>query len=136
MSAGMARRIKEYTPDNVKEMETEWKRMWRILASVCITSLWIQRNRVVFHQEEITADRSAQEFWATGLRQLRALSKRERRSSDRQIQGARLHLCQQELEHAPREQSPQVRSPEQPPDQHTAPALLSRLRNYQTSSHQ
>jgi hypothetical protein len=135
MSAGMARRIKEHTPDDEKEMVTEWTRMWRILASVCITSLWIQRNRVVFHQEEMTADRSVQEFWATRLRQLRALSKRERRSSDRQIQGARLHLCQQELERTPREQSPQVRSPEQPPDHDKAPALLSRLRTYQTSSH-
>jgi hypothetical protein len=35
-------------PDEVKEYATTWKRLRRILCSVCITSLWIQRKRKVF----------------------------------------------------------------------------------------
>jgi hypothetical protein len=135
LSEVVRKRIREDTPDDEKEVTKVWTRMWRILASVCITTLWIQRNRVVFHQEEITAEASAQEFWATGTSQLRALSKRERRTQDKQIQGARLYLCQQEMEQRPREHSPQVMSVVQPPDHDTAPALLTRLRTNQTSSH-
>ncbi|OWZ23492.1 RxLR effector protein [Phytophthora megakarya] len=33
----------------MEEYQTQWKRIWSILCSVCITILWMQRNRVV-HQ--------------------------------------------------------------------------------------
>ena len=31
-------------PDDVVEYADVWRRMWRILCSVCVTYLWIQRN--------------------------------------------------------------------------------------------
>ncbi|ETO83070.1 hypothetical protein F444_02847 [Phytophthora nicotianae P1976] len=49
-------------PDEETQYVKEWKRMWRIMCSICMTSLWIQRNRVVFQQEEITIDN----FWDVG----------------------------------------------------------------------
>jgi hypothetical protein len=126
--------IKVDAPDEVKEIKQVWHRTWRILVSICITTLWMQRNRVIFHQEEVTAESSVQEFWATGRNQLKAIAMRERRSPDQQIPGTRLHLCQQEMERKPREHSPQVKGPVQPPDQDQEPALLTRLRKFQSSS--
>ena len=49
-----------------------WNRIWHILSSVCITSLWIQRNRVTFEQADVSIAGSVHEFWETGMRQLRA----------------------------------------------------------------
>ncbi|EGZ15019.1 hypothetical protein PHYSODRAFT_506285, partial [Phytophthora sojae] len=48
-------------------------------------------------------------------------------------QGTRLLLCLRKLARQPREPSPMVASPVQPPDRYKAPALLTRLRLYQTS---
>jgi hypothetical protein len=136
LSATTKKRIQETHPDEVKQYQEEWKRLWRILTSICLTSLWTQRNRVIFQQEEVTAESSAQEYWTTAMRQLRAVAKRERSKPDKQIQGIRLSLCQQALDDRSREHSPRVMSPVQPPDLNKAPALLTRLRKYQTSSRQ
>jgi hypothetical protein len=136
LSATTKQRINRQHPDEETEISKTWKRMWRILSSVCTTSLWIQRNRVVFQQEEVTAESSAQWFWETAMRQLRAIATRERRKPDTQLQGIRLLLCQQVLEDRSREHAPQVVSPVHPPDLIKAPALLTRLRQYQTSSRQ
>ena len=126
------RLLKEHSDEN-QEYSKLWVRMWRILSSVCFTSLWIQRNRVTFHHETVTLDGSVNEFWASGMRQLRAVAKREYRRTDTQIQGARLLLCQLLLARQPRDPSPMVTSPVQPPDSQEEPALLTRLRIYQTS---
>jgi hypothetical protein len=129
-------RMRKAYPDDEKEYQDEWRRIWRILSSVCMTSLWIKRNTVVFQQEETTAEASAQEFWVTAMRQLRALAKRERSKPEKQIQGIRLSLCQQVLDDRSREHPRSVVSPVQPPDLTKAPALLTRLRQYQISSRQ
>ncbi|ETN10387.1 hypothetical protein PPTG_10525 [Phytophthora nicotianae INRA-310] len=121
-------------PDEETQYAKEWKRMWRILCSICMTSLWIQRNRVVFQQEEITVDRSVLEFWTTSQQQLRGIAKRERRKPETMEIGTRLLLCQRQMEKIPTEKSPKETSPVQPPDQTLEPALLARLRIKQTSS--
>eukprot|EP00644_Phytophthora_capsici_P003090 jgi/Phyca11/541570/estExt2_Genewise1Plus.C_PHYCAscaffold_70273 len=121
-------------PDEEPQYEKEWKRMWRIMCSICVTSLWIQRNRVVFQQEDVTIDSSAMEFWSTSQQQLRAIAKRERRQPEKLESGTRLLLCLQQLEKIPTEKSPTEKSPVQPPDQALEPALLARLRIKQTSS--
>ncbi|OWY94387.1 RxLR effector protein, partial [Phytophthora megakarya] len=41
-----------YEPDNAEKMEDMWKRIWRISSSICITSLWTQRNRIIFEKEK------------------------------------------------------------------------------------
>ncbi|KAG1689573.1 hypothetical protein DVH05_002082 [Phytophthora capsici] len=108
--------------------------MWRIMCNICATSLWIQRNQVVFQQEEVTIDSSVMEFWLTSQQQLRAIAKRERRQPEKLESGTRLLLCLQQLEKIPTEKSPTEKSPVQPPDQALEPALLARLRIKQTSS--
>ncbi|KAE8965141.1 hypothetical protein PR001_g28821, partial [Phytophthora rubi] len=87
LAQGIADRFNHEHPDDAQQYVAIWKRIWHILCSVCITTLWIQRNRVVFNQEEVTEESSVQEFWTTGMRQLTALAKRERRNPDTVIQG-------------------------------------------------
>ena len=69
-------------PDEVTAYTAVWTRIWHILSSVCITRLWMQRNRVTFQQEDVTIAGSVHEFWESGMRQLRAIAKRERRRID------------------------------------------------------
>ena len=122
-------------PDEVDAFAAVWVRLWHMLSSICLTSLWIQRNRVTFQQGEVTVGGSVAEFWDTSMRQLRAVAKREYRRADTQIQGTRLLLCQRALARQRRESSPLVTSPVQPPDSTEELALLTRLRIYQTSCH-
>uniref|UniRef100_M4BML1 RxLR effector candidate protein n=1 Tax=Hyaloperonospora arabidopsidis (strain Emoy2) TaxID=559515 RepID=M4BML1_HYAAE len=103
------------------------------LLYICVTTLWIQRNRVVFQREDVTLEGSVEEVWKTGMRQLRAVAKREFRRIETEFQGARLLLCQRQLARQPREPPPMVTSPVQPPDSNEEPALLTRLKIYQTS---
>ena len=91
-------------PDEVTAYTAVWTRIWHILSSVCITRLWmrlirrschfqncmpaaratlaLQRNRVTFQQEDVTIAGSVHEFWESGIRQLRAVAKREGRRID------------------------------------------------------
>ena len=126
-------RLRRDHPDEDMEYAKVWRRLWRLLSSICVTTLWIQRNRVVFKREAVTLAESVDEFWQTGMRQLRAVAKREFRRTETRIQGARMLLCHRQIARQPREPSPMVTSPVQPPDSNEAPALLTRLKIYQTS---
>ena len=126
-------RMRRDHPGEEDEYRRVWERMWHILSSVALTSLWTQRNRATFLQEAVSLECCVSEFWNTGLRQVRAVATREYRQTDNKIQGARLLLGHGELARQPREPSPQVTSPEQPPDSSEQPALLFGLRTYQTS---
>ncbi|KAE8981596.1 hypothetical protein PR003_g12314 [Phytophthora rubi] len=75
LAKGMGDNITQDHPDDKPQYVAIGKRIWYILTSVCVTTLWIQRNRVVFQQEEVTVEGSVQEFWTTGMRQLTALTK-------------------------------------------------------------
>ena len=77
-------------PDEADAYESIWKRIWFIVSSICITTLWVQRNRVTFQHEVVTINGSVAEFWETSMRQLRAIGKRESRRAAFQIQGTRL----------------------------------------------
>ena len=46
--------LTRHHPDEVAAYAVVWNRIWHILRSVCITSLWIQRNRVTFEQADVT----------------------------------------------------------------------------------
>ena len=133
LSAEVRGHLSRDHPYDVVEYTDVGRRMWRILCSVCVTCLWIQRNRATFEQEDVTIAVSVQEFWDTGILQLRTVAKREFRRSETKIQGARLLLSLRHLDRTPREPSPQVTYPVQPPESQEEPALLTRLRIYQKS---
>jgi len=133
LSVKTARRLKADYPDTEDQVTKQWKRLWHVLSSVCITTLWIQRNRVMSQHEEITLAQSVQEFWTTGLRQFQALGKRERRHPETLLQGTWLLLCCAELEKPPREQTQHQTRPVQPPHSQELPELLTRLRQFQAS---
>ena len=126
-------RMRRDHPGEEDEYRRVWERMWHVLSSVALTSQWNQRNRATFLQEAVSLECCVSEFWNTGLRQFRAVAKRKYRQTDNKVQGARLLLDHGELARQPREPSPQVTSPEQPSDSSEEPALLCRLRTYQTS---
>ncbi|EGZ14570.1 hypothetical protein PHYSODRAFT_505967, partial [Phytophthora sojae] len=93
LSSVMQARLQATFTDEVEAYVIEWNRVWWILSSICITVLWIQRNRVTHQQGQVTQQGSKQEFWKTGLQQLRALARRERWHPHTKIQGTRLLLC-------------------------------------------
>lgn len=78
--------------DEVAEYEREWKRIWWILSTICVTVLWSQRNRVVHQGSHVTIESSVAAFQATGLRQLRALAKRTMNSADHDTRNASINL--------------------------------------------
>ena len=69
--------LARYHPDEVTAYTAVWTRIWHIVSSVCITSMWMQRNRVTYQQENVTIVDSVHEFWESDMRQLRAVAKRE-----------------------------------------------------------
>lgn len=117
--------------DDSEAAEKEWKRIWHIMSTVCQTTLWTVRNDVVFRDDHASVSASTARFWDTGLRQLRALTKREHRGADTAIRGARLHACLELFAQDPRG------FPHHPGTSHDQlpvnPALISWLRNYQRS---
>ena len=122
-----------YYSDEVTAYTAVWTHIWHILSSVCIARLWMQRNRVTFQQEDMIIVDSVHEDWESGMRQLRAKAKRECRRTDTKMQTTRLMLCQRALSRQPGVLPPQVASPVQ---LHEDPALLTRLKIYQTSCNQ
>ncbi|EGZ26842.1 hypothetical protein PHYSODRAFT_417886, partial [Phytophthora sojae] len=70
---------------------------------VCITVLRLQRNRVVHQGNQVTTESSAAAFQAAGLRQLRALAKREWRNPRAMEQGTRLLICLDLFQQTPKE---------------------------------
>ena len=51
LSKGVVDRSTRENPDEEHAYATVWARLWQILSNVCITSLWIQRNRVLCPKE-------------------------------------------------------------------------------------
>ncbi|EGZ08287.1 hypothetical protein PHYSODRAFT_527327 [Phytophthora sojae] len=107
--------------------------MWRILCTICVTSLWIQRNRVVHQGGRVSQESSVREFRQAAGRHLRALAKRERRKPHTMVQGIRLLLCLDMYDCPLHETPQQVVSHVRPPGSLQTPALISWLRTYQTS---
>jgi hypothetical protein len=134
LSTVIKQQLQQRYPDEEEDYWKTWKRTWRILSSICVTSLWIQRNRAVFNEESVSIEESTNEYWTTGIRQLTAIAKRERRSPDKNEQGTRLLQCLTALERLPHEMPPTGASLAQPPGHPNEPALLARLRINQTSS--
>ncbi|TDH68627.1 uncharacterized protein CCR75_003565 [Bremia lactucae] len=134
LSRTLFQRLQQAFGNTVAEYIVQWKRIWWILCSVCISTLWIQRNRVVHERQQLSLLGSVQEFFSNGLRQLRALSARERRTLPSRVQGIRLWQCIELLGEiiVLSRASHQVASHVQPPGISTL-ALLIWLRTFQKS---
>uniref|UniRef100_M4BZS2 RxLR effector candidate protein n=1 Tax=Hyaloperonospora arabidopsidis (strain Emoy2) TaxID=559515 RepID=M4BZS2_HYAAE len=83
--------------------------------SICITTLWVQRNRVVHEHKAVTLERCVQEFKLQSLRQLLALAARERRQIHKEVDGVRLMQCMELLTLPPSRASSTAVSHVQPP---------------------
>ncbi|POM75681.1 LOW QUALITY PROTEIN: RxLR effector candidate protein [Phytophthora palmivora] len=92
ISKTIAAKLQNRYPDDMEEFIMEWKRMWKLLATISITGLWIQRNRAVFNHEVQTLEGGKLEVWEMGLRQLKAVAKREIRKPDTALRGIRLNI--------------------------------------------
>lgn len=123
--SGASRQVMCVFQDEATEYKREWKRMWWILRTVCMTVSWLQSNRVVHQGSKATIESSVAAFQAAGLRQLRALAKRERQNprTTRVLFCLELTLFQQDPKEAPRHEASHV----QPPGPPSAPALLSEV---------
>ena len=93
--------LKERFRDDVEEAERVWKRIWHILATVCQTKLWTDRNEAVYRAATINICGSTQSCWATCICHLRAIAKREHRKVATATQGAMLYACIELLEREP-----------------------------------
>ena len=63
--------------DDVEEAERVWTRIWHLLATLCQTKIWTDRNDVMYMAASIELSGSATCFWSSCLRHLRARAKRE-----------------------------------------------------------
>uniref|UniRef100_A0AAV1UHM7 Secreted protein n=1 Tax=Peronospora matthiolae TaxID=2874970 RepID=A0AAV1UHM7_9STRA len=106
--------------------------MWWVFCSICITTLWVQRNRVVHEGHSVTLAGCIHECTVLSFRQLHALALRGRRQLHTQVAGTRLMQCIGLLTMAPYRALHTAVSHVKPPD-HPTPALLSWLRSFQTS---
>ena len=79
LSTVVQTQLARYHLDEVLAYTTVRTRIWHILSTVCITNLWLQRNRVPWQQRNVTIADSVHEFWESGMKQLRAVAKREYR---------------------------------------------------------
>ena len=66
--------IKRRFPDNADNVGHTWKQMWWIACSVCVTALWIQRNRSVHNQDSMTPEQVIAEVRSILVQQLRAVA--------------------------------------------------------------
>ena len=111
--------IKQVFPDHADIAGHAWKRIWWIACSVCVTTLWAQRNRNIHKQESASTEQEVAEVKQVLLRQLRAVAMKEQRR-DRDVRnGVYLQLAtelfqdtigtRQPILHSPRYR--QVKSP-------------------------
>ena len=62
----------------------------KILATICQTQIWTERNNVVWQEATKDLTRAAKSFWATCIRHLRAIATLEHRKVPLAIQEAML----------------------------------------------
>ena len=60
--------------DDIAAATRVWKEIWHILATMCQTRIWTDRNAAVFRAEPIDITRGTESFWASCIRQLRAIA--------------------------------------------------------------
>ena len=85
--------MKQVFPDHVDIVGQAWKRIWWIACSVCVTTLWTQRNRSIYTQESASTEQEVAKVKQVLFRQLRAVAMKEQRR-DRDVRnGVYLQLA-------------------------------------------
>ncbi|OWZ18032.1 RxLR effector protein [Phytophthora megakarya] len=120
--------------DDTDACEKEWKRIRWVLSTICVTTSWIQRNRVVHQRRELSLGGCVEEFRTNELWHLNALAKRERRNPRTIVQRMRLQTCLELLEQTPKEAPASGVSDVQPGDQLRVPELIPWLKTFKTIS--
>ena len=85
--------IKQVFPDNADIVGQDWKRIWWIVCSVCVTTLWPQRTRSIHKRESAFTKQEIAEVKQVFLRQLRAVAMKEQRGDRNANNGVYLHLA-------------------------------------------
>ena len=93
--------VKERFQDDVGEAERVWKQIWHILATICQTKLWTDRNEAVYRAASVDIRGSTNRYWTTCICHLRAIAKREHRKVATATSGAMLYACIELLEREP-----------------------------------
>nr|BAP69110.1 RxLR effector candidate protein [Hyaloperonospora arabidopsidis Emoy2] len=73
--------------------ERMWRRIWHILAKLCQTRLWEDRNDAVYPAATTDITSTMNIFWTACIRQLRAVAIREHRKMSSAIHYAMLFAC-------------------------------------------
>ena len=108
-----------------------WKRIWHILATMCLTRLWTDRNEAVYSTLVTDIPGTTQSFWTACVCQLRAIATREHRKEASAIMGAVLLSSIELLERAPDGPPGMSRASQSHPSD--KPGLAVWLRIYQRS---
>ena len=108
-----------------------WKRIWHILATMCLTRLWTDRNEAVYSTLVTDIPGTTQSFWTACVYQLCAIATREHRKEASAIMGAVLLSSIELLERAPDGPPGMSRASQSHPSD--KPGLAVWLRIYQRS---
>ncbi|KAG6965207.1 hypothetical protein JG688_00007325, partial [Phytophthora aleatoria] len=116
-----------------QDLENLHKQIWWALCSIIPAQLWMYRNKAVHHQERISEQQQTEHIWASGLRQLRAIVRRDRARSTTRLYGLSLQVCVESL--AEEDHAPDPGSPPQQLEQNPRPEsqLVHRLRVFKES---
>ena len=79
--------------------ERMWRGIWHILAKLCQTRLWADRNDAVYPTATTDITSTMTSFWTACILQLRAIAIREHRKMLSAIHYAMLYACIERLEH-------------------------------------
>ena len=85
--------IKQVFPDHDDIAGRACKRIWWIACFVCVTTLWIQRNRSIHKRESASTELAVVEVKQVLLRQLRAVAMTEQRENKDVSNGDYFHLA-------------------------------------------
>ena len=123
--------LKQVFPDHADIAGQAWKRIWWIACSVCVTTLWTQRNRNIHKQESASTEQEVAEVKQVLLRQLRAVAMKEQRR-DRDVRnGVYLQLATELFQDTIGTRQPILHSPRY--RQETSPGVLDWLMTFQKS---
>ena len=123
--------IKQVFPDHADIAGQAWKRIWWIACSVCVTTLWTQRNRNIHKQESASTEQEVAEVKQVLFRQLRAVAMKEQRR-DRDVRnGVYLQLATELFQDTIGTRQPILHSPRY--RQETSPGVLDWLMTFQKS---
>ena len=114
--------IKQVFPDHADIAGRACKRIWWIACFVCVTTLWIQRNRSIHKRESASTELAVAEVKQVLLRQLRAVAMKEQRENRDVSNGDYFHLATELFQDTMGSRQPTLHSLRSQPE--TSPGVL------------